>query len=213
MVKETKKGLWKIAMLTKSAMKTCRSFEQEIPKEKIYNNSRGSSVVWSQDRSMADQVWRDSTLCSAGGEEEGTTEHLILVCKGLHLTVQGNGAVFFEALGFKDSEGKIYFRHVEITKRTLSDWWLQSRQEWNLVFDFTLFYQLQLGGMSCRPIRRVQPHPYIVQSKFVVEPGDVSFKGFGLGELRLYWCSYNALGQATFETKPCTSTTPVRKST
>ena len=133
-VKETERGLWKTGMQTKSALGTYRTFKQEIAKENIYDNSRGSSLLFeARTGVLRTKMYRVKyqgidTLCCACGEEEETAEHLILFCKGLNPTVQSNGADFFKALGFRDSEGKIDFKRVEITKRRLSDWWLKSRQ-------------------------------------------------------------------------------------
>ena len=124
-----------MGMSMKSALETYRTFKQEIAKEKIYDNSRGSSLLFeARTGVLRTKTYRAKyegidTLCSACGEEEETAEHLILVCKGLHPTVQENGAELFKALGFRDSEGKIDFKQVEITRRRLSDWWLQSRRE------------------------------------------------------------------------------------
>lgn len=53
------------------------------------------------------------------GEEEGTAEHFFV--KGF--------TQLFKATGFKDSEGQIDIKQVEIAKRRLSDWWLKPRQE------------------------------------------------------------------------------------
>lgn len=134
-VKETERDMWKLGMLTKSALETYRTFKQDIAKEKIYDNSRGSSLLFeARTGVLRTKVYRAryeeiDTLCSACGEEEETAEHLILFCKGLHPVVQGNEAEFFKALGFRDSEGRIDFKRVEKTKRRLSDWWLKSRQE------------------------------------------------------------------------------------
>ena len=134
-VKETERDMWKVGMLTKSSLETYRTFKQEIAKEKIYDNSRGSSLLFeARTGVLRTKTYRakyegTDTLCSACGEEEETAEHLIMFCKGLHPTVQDNGAEFFKALGFRDSEGKIDFKRVEITRRRLTDWWLQSRHE------------------------------------------------------------------------------------
>lgn len=84
------------------------------------------------------------------GEEEGTAEHFFV--KGF--TQQ------FKATGFKDSEGQIDIKQVEIAKRRLSDWWLKPRQKGNLVFHYYI-NELRLGGVSHRSINRVQPHPSI----------------------------------------------------
>ncbi|XP_049269103.1 uncharacterized protein LOC125757570 [Rhipicephalus sanguineus] len=108
-VKETERDLWKIGTSMKSALETYRTFKQEIAKEKIYNNSRGSSLLFeARTGVLRTKTYRakyegTDTLCSACGEEEGTAEHLILVCKELHPTVQENGAELLKALGFRDS--------------------------------------------------------------------------------------------------------------
>ena len=134
-VKETEKSLWKTGMQTKSALETYRKFKQEIAKENIYDNSRGSSLLFeARTGTLRTKTYRVKyqemdTLCSMCGEEEETAEHLILFCKGLHPTVERNGADLYKALGFKNSEGKVDFEQVEITKRRLSDWWLNARQE------------------------------------------------------------------------------------
>lgn len=133
-IKETEKGLWETGMQTKPALETYRMFKQEICKENIYDNSRGSSLLFEartgvlRTKTYRVKYQEMDTLCSVCGEQEETAEHLILFCKGLHPTVNSDRADLIKALGFKDSEGKIDFTRVEITKRRLSDWWLKSRQ-------------------------------------------------------------------------------------
>ncbi|XP_049522539.1 uncharacterized protein LOC125945030 [Dermacentor silvarum] len=118
-VKETERGLWKTWRQTKSALRTYRTFKQEIAKENIYDNSRGSSLLFeARTGVLRTKMYRVKyqgidTLCSPCGEEEETAEHLKRFCNG-------NGADFFKALGFRDSEGKIDFKRVEITKQRLS---------------------------------------------------------------------------------------------
>lgn len=134
-VKETERGLWKTGMETKSALEMYRTFKQEIAKENIYDNSRGSPLLFEartgvlRTKTYRVKYQEIDTLCRVCGEDEETPEHLIISCKGLRPIVQGNGPDLAKALGFKDNEGKIDFKRVEITKRRLADWWLKGRQE------------------------------------------------------------------------------------
>uniref|UniRef100_A0A6G5AGG7 Putative tick transposon n=1 Tax=Rhipicephalus microplus TaxID=6941 RepID=A0A6G5AGG7_RHIMP len=127
--------MWRIGMMKKSALEIYRTFKQEIAKERIYDNTRGSSVLFeARTGVLRTKTYRAKyeavdTVCSECGEEEQTAEHLILFCKGLQLRVQDYGAEFFIALALRDREGKIDFKRLEITRRRLSDWWLKSRIE------------------------------------------------------------------------------------
>uniref|UniRef100_A0A6G5AH09 Putative tick transposon n=1 Tax=Rhipicephalus microplus TaxID=6941 RepID=A0A6G5AH09_RHIMP len=127
--------MWRMGMIKKSALETYRTFKQEIARERIYDNTRGSSLLFeARTGVLRTKTYRAKyegvdTVCSACGEEEETAEHLIMFCKGLHPIVQDDGAEFFKALGFRDREGKIDFKRVDLTRRRLSDWWLKSRHE------------------------------------------------------------------------------------
>ncbi|XP_050042484.2 uncharacterized protein [Dermacentor andersoni] len=133
-VKETERGMWSTEMQTKSALETYRTFKQEIAKENIYDNSKGSSLLFEartgvlRTKTYRARYQEIDLVCEACGEEEETAEHLILACKQLHPAVEFNGELF-KALGFKDSESRIDFEQVEITKRRLSDWWIISTQK------------------------------------------------------------------------------------
>ncbi|XP_075748102.1 uncharacterized protein LOC142814045 [Rhipicephalus microplus] len=134
-VKETETDMWRMGMIKKSALETYRTFKQEIARERIYDNTRGSSLLFeARTGVLRTKTYRAKyegvdTVCSACGEEEETAEHLIMFCKGLHPIVQDDGAAFFKALGFRNREGKIDFKRVDLTRRRLSDWWLKSRHE------------------------------------------------------------------------------------
>ncbi|XP_075730750.1 uncharacterized protein LOC142774246 [Rhipicephalus microplus] len=134
-VKETETDMWRMGMIKKSALEIYRTFKQEIAKERIYGNTRGSSLLFeARTGVLRTKTYRAKyegvdTVCSACGEEEETAEHLIKFCKGLHPIVQDDGAEFFKALRFSDREGKIDFKRVDLTRRRLSDWWLKSRHE------------------------------------------------------------------------------------
>ncbi|XP_075738692.1 uncharacterized protein LOC142783861 [Rhipicephalus microplus] len=134
-VKETETDMWRMGMIKKSALEIYRTFKQEIAKERIYDNTRGSFLLFEartgvlRTRTYRAKYEGVDTVCSACGEEEETAEHLIMFCKGLHPIVQDDGAEFFKALGFRDREGKIDIKRVELTRRRLSDWWLKSRHE------------------------------------------------------------------------------------
>nr|XP_050025368.2 uncharacterized protein LOC126520614 [Dermacentor andersoni] len=134
MVNETERGMWSTEMLTKSALETYRTFKQEIAKENIYYNSKGSSMLFEartgvlRTKTYRARYQEIDLVCEACGEEEETAEHLILACNLLHPAFESNGELF-KALGFKDSESRIDFEQVEITKRRLSDWWIISTQK------------------------------------------------------------------------------------
>ena len=68
------------------------------------------------------------TVCAACGEEDETAEHLILHCKGLHPMPTEDNINLIKSLGFRDSEGKVDFKTVEITKQRLSEWWQKARE-------------------------------------------------------------------------------------
>uniref|UniRef100_A0A6G5AHU1 Putative tick transposon n=1 Tax=Rhipicephalus microplus TaxID=6941 RepID=A0A6G5AHU1_RHIMP len=135
-VKETETDMRKIGMIKKSALELYRTVKQKITKEKIYDNTRGGSLLFRPGREYCEprhigpnHHHHHHPVCSACGEEEETAEHLIMFCKGLHPIVQDDGAEFFNALGLRDWEGKIDFKRVDLTRRRLSDWWLKSRHE------------------------------------------------------------------------------------
>ncbi|XP_077508176.1 uncharacterized protein LOC144119445 [Amblyomma americanum] len=134
-VKETERALWKTGMLTKSALGTYRIFKQEIGNENIYDNCMGSCLLFEaragvlRTKPYRARSHEIETLCVACGEKEEMAEHLILFCKGLRPAVKSRGADLSKALGFNDSEGKLDFKRVELTKRRLSDLWLKSRKE------------------------------------------------------------------------------------
>uniref|UniRef100_A0A6M2CZR6 Putative tick transposon n=1 Tax=Rhipicephalus microplus TaxID=6941 RepID=A0A6M2CZR6_RHIMP len=127
--------MWRIGMMKKSALEIYRTFKQEIAKERIYDNTRGSSLLFeARTGVLRTKTYRAKyegvdAVCIACGEEQETAEHLIMFCKGLHPIVQDDGAEFFKALGFSNREGKIDIKWVKITRIRLSDWWLQSRHE------------------------------------------------------------------------------------
>ncbi|XP_075728810.1 uncharacterized protein LOC142770846 [Rhipicephalus microplus] len=134
-VKETETDMWRMGMMKKSALEIYQTFKQEIAKERIYDNTRGSSLLFEATTGvLRTKTYRAKyegvdTVCSACGEEEETAEHLIMFCKGLHSIVQDDGAEFFKALVFREREGKIDFKRVHLTRRRLSDWWVKSRHE------------------------------------------------------------------------------------
>uniref|UniRef100_A0A6M2CJ98 Putative tick transposon n=1 Tax=Rhipicephalus microplus TaxID=6941 RepID=A0A6M2CJ98_RHIMP len=127
--------MWRIGMIKKSALEIYRTFKQEIAKKKIYDSTRDSSLLFEPRTGvLRTKTYRAKyegvdTVCSTCGQEEETAEHLIMFCKGLYPIVQDDGAEFFKALGFRDREGKIDFKQVDLTRRRLSDWWLKSRHE------------------------------------------------------------------------------------
>uniref|UniRef100_A0A6G5AG55 Putative tick transposon n=1 Tax=Rhipicephalus microplus TaxID=6941 RepID=A0A6G5AG55_RHIMP len=45
-VKETETDMWRMGMIKKSALEIYRTFKQEIAKERIYDNTRGSSLLF-----------------------------------------------------------------------------------------------------------------------------------------------------------------------
>ncbi|XP_077507480.1 uncharacterized protein LOC144118407 [Amblyomma americanum] len=139
-VKETERALWKTGMLRKSALGTYRIFKQEIGKENISDNCRGSFLIFeARSGALRTKTYRVryheidmlyiGTLCVACGEEEETAVHFILFCRGLHPAVESSRADLPKALWFKDSEGKVDFKRVEETKRRLYDWWLKARHQ------------------------------------------------------------------------------------
>uniref|UniRef100_A0A6G5AJK3 Putative tick transposon n=1 Tax=Rhipicephalus microplus TaxID=6941 RepID=A0A6G5AJK3_RHIMP len=115
-------------------------FKQEISKESIYDNTRGSSLLFeARTGVLRTKTYRAKyegvdTVCSACGEEEKTAEHLIMFCKGVYPIGQEDGIEFSKALGFMDREGKIHFKRLELPRRRLFNWWLKSRQEGNKLF-------------------------------------------------------------------------------
>uniref|UniRef100_A0A6M2CV84 Putative tick transposon n=1 Tax=Rhipicephalus microplus TaxID=6941 RepID=A0A6M2CV84_RHIMP len=127
--------MWRIGMIKKSALEIYRTFKQEIAKERIYDNTRGSSLLFkARTGVLRTKTYRAKyegvdAVCIACGEEQETAEHLIMFCKGLHPIVQDDGAEFFKALGFRDREGKIDLKRVDLTRRRLSDLWPKSRRE------------------------------------------------------------------------------------
>uniref|UniRef100_A0A6M2CT54 Putative tick transposon n=1 Tax=Rhipicephalus microplus TaxID=6941 RepID=A0A6M2CT54_RHIMP len=84
-------------MINKSAQEIYRTFKQEIAKERIYDNTRGSSVLFeARTGVLRTKTYRAKyeavdTVCSECGEEEQTAEHLLMFCKGLHPIVQDDG--------------------------------------------------------------------------------------------------------------------------
>uniref|UniRef100_A0A6G5AE77 Putative tick transposon n=1 Tax=Rhipicephalus microplus TaxID=6941 RepID=A0A6G5AE77_RHIMP len=82
--------MWRIGMIKKSALEVYRTFKQKIAKERVYDNTRGSSLLFEAKTGvLRTKTYRAKyegvdTVCSACGEEEETAEHIIMFCKGLH---------------------------------------------------------------------------------------------------------------------------------
>uniref|UniRef100_A0A6G5AE90 Putative tick transposon n=1 Tax=Rhipicephalus microplus TaxID=6941 RepID=A0A6G5AE90_RHIMP len=97
--------MWRIGMIKKSALEIYQTFKQEIAKERIYDNTRGSSLLFEASTGvLRTKTYRAKyegvdTVCSTCGEEEKTAEHLIMLCKGLHPIVKDDGAEFFQSTG------------------------------------------------------------------------------------------------------------------
>ncbi|MDJ1305930.1 MAG: hypothetical protein MRQ09_06910, partial [Candidatus Midichloria sp.] len=133
-VKATERDRWVEGMQTKTALEKYRLHKTVIVKESLYDNSRGSSLLFEartgvlRTRMYRAKYQEIDTVCGACGEEDETAEHLILYCKGLHPVLTEGNADIIKALGFRDSEGKVDFKKVEITKQRLSEWWEKSRE-------------------------------------------------------------------------------------
>ncbi|KAG0433165.1 hypothetical protein HPB47_020163 [Ixodes persulcatus] len=126
-VKATERDRWLEGMQTKKALEGYRLNKTVIAKESIYDNSRGSSLLFEartgvlRTRTYRAKYQEMDTVCAACGEEDETAEHLILYCKGLHPVHTEDNIDLIRSLGFRDSEGKVDFKTVEITKQRLSE--------------------------------------------------------------------------------------------
>uniref|UniRef100_A0A6M2D5X3 Putative tick transposon n=1 Tax=Rhipicephalus microplus TaxID=6941 RepID=A0A6M2D5X3_RHIMP len=95
--------MWRFGMIKKSAQEIYQTFKQEMAKERVYDNTRGSSLLFeARTGVLGTKTYRAKyegvdILCSACGEAEVTPEHLIMFCKVLHPIVQNDGAVFRSA--------------------------------------------------------------------------------------------------------------------
>ena len=133
-VKATERDRWLEGMQTKKALEGYRLNKTVIAKESIYDNSRGSSLLFEartgvlRTRTYRAKYQEMDTVCAACGEEDETAEHLILYCKGLHPMHTEDNIDLIRSLGFRDSEGKVDFKTVEITKQRLSEWWQKARE-------------------------------------------------------------------------------------
>ncbi|KAG0422365.1 hypothetical protein HPB47_001809 [Ixodes persulcatus] len=133
-VKATERDRWLEGMQTKKALEGYRLNKTVIAKESIYYNSRGSSLLFEartgvlRTRTYRAKYQEMDTVCAACGEEDETAEHLILYCKGLHPMHTEDNIDLIRSLGFRDSEGKVDFKTVEITKQRLSEWWQKARE-------------------------------------------------------------------------------------
>ncbi|KAG0414262.1 hypothetical protein HPB47_008609, partial [Ixodes persulcatus] len=115
-VKATERDRWLEGMQTKKALEGYRLNKTVIAKESIYDNSRGSSLLFEartgvlRTRTYRAKYQEMDTVCAACGEEDETAEHLILYCKGLHPMHTEDNIDLIRSLGFRDSEGNVDFK-------------------------------------------------------------------------------------------------------
>lgn len=133
-VKETERKMWEERMLGKPSLSMYRSQKQEIKRELLFDNSRGSSLLFeARTGVLRTKTYRDKfedvdLRCAACGAEMETTEHIVLRCAALRPTLaEGTEADMERALGFPGERGQIDEKRVAVTKGRLEDWWRKSR--------------------------------------------------------------------------------------
>uniref|UniRef100_A0A147BE79 Tick transposon n=2 Tax=Ixodes ricinus TaxID=34613 RepID=A0A147BE79_IXORI len=121
-------------MQGKSALTIYRSHKQEIRKEQVFDNSRGSSLLFEartgvlRTKTYRAKFEKMDTLCAICQNENETMEHLVLECTRLRPALPEGSADLTGALGFADEDGRMEKKRVTITKRRLENWWIQSRE-------------------------------------------------------------------------------------
>nr|XP_054931571.1 uncharacterized protein LOC129386975 [Dermacentor andersoni] len=134
-VKETEKKMWEERMLGKPALSMFRLQKQEIKRELLFDNSRSSSLLFEartgvlRTKTYRAKFEEVDLRCTACGAEMETTEHIVLRCTDLRLTLaEGTVADMEGALGFPGERGQIDEKRVAVTKGRLEYWWRKSRE-------------------------------------------------------------------------------------
>lgn len=136
-VREAETRLWVAAMEKKPAMTNYLKGKREIRKETIYDNSKGSSLLFEarsgclRTRSYKAKYTKDGAACACCGKARETVEHVLLECEEIYPAASVGSSDLLEVLGFRDSTGKVNMSAVEISKRRLEVWWQKSRETTN----------------------------------------------------------------------------------
>nr|XP_054917938.1 uncharacterized protein LOC129380575 [Dermacentor andersoni] len=133
-VREAELISWVAAMEKKPAMSNYLRGKNEIRKETIYDNSKGSSLLFEarsgclRTRTYKARYKKEEETCACCGKARETTEHILLECEDVYPAVDLGTTGLLEALGFSGSSGKANRSAIDISKRRLEDWWKKSRE-------------------------------------------------------------------------------------
>ena len=142
-VREEENEQWRKAMRSKATLTVYRSCKNEIEKERMYDNSGGSGLLFEARagalrtlvyrRRFDENIDDTSAMCRVCGQEEETIPHLVLRCTCLGPR-QREGTTLPEALGFVYTDdtgppagdgaaGAVNYAAVRTTKTRLVQWW------------------------------------------------------------------------------------------
>uniref|UniRef100_A0A224Z1E4 Tick transposon n=1 Tax=Rhipicephalus zambeziensis TaxID=60191 RepID=A0A224Z1E4_9ACAR len=122
------------AMEKKPALSNYRKGKNEIRRERFYDNSRGSALLFEarsgclRTRSYKARFCNEEEQCTCCGGTKETMEHVLIECGDIHPDIRV-GTSLHEALGFRDNNGKLNTSAIEISKRRLEYWWQKSRDK------------------------------------------------------------------------------------
>nr|XP_054927159.1 uncharacterized protein LOC126531471 [Dermacentor andersoni] len=133
-VREAEIISWVAAMERKPAMSDYLRGKNKIRKETIYDNSKGSSLLFEarsgylRIRTYRARYKTEEEACACCGKARKAMEHVLLECEDVYPAVNLGATGLLEALGFSESSGKVNMSAVGISKRRLEDWWNKSRE-------------------------------------------------------------------------------------
>lgn len=132
-VKETETTTWKKRMDAKKSLDIYRIGKQEITREKLFDNTKGSALLFEaragclRTKTLIREPVQEE-LCAGCGNEPETMRHIVTECKSIRPVLSDGAIQLPEALGFKVS-GKVNWTAVEVSKRRLECWWEKSREQ------------------------------------------------------------------------------------